>query len=200
MKKLMALLMVIGLSFSGTLLAGQEQGELEETDAEIQVEGIALPVVVEVGDQLLELNGTGIRRAFFRNFYVGALYLPEPMNDTAEIVSRHGHSRISLNFIRDVSLSRMKGALDDGFEDNTPTDQREALADEIEKFKGLFSPPKEGDRINIDYDPARGTIVSINGEEKGVVEGADFNLAVLRIFLGESPADRNLRDGMLGID
>ncbi|WP_406672618.1 chalcone isomerase family protein, partial [Natronospira sp.] len=180
-------------------LLAQDQ-ELEALEREVVVEGITLPVAVEVGDHLLELNGTGIRRAFFRNFYVGALYLPEPMSSTAEIISRHGASRISLNFIRDVSLSRMQGALDDGFEDNTPAEARAELADEIEQFKSFFTPPKEGDRINIDYDPDRGTIVTVNGEEQGVVEGAEFNLAVLRIFLGENPADSNLRDGMLGLD
>jgi len=190
------LLLFLALPVMGQQAAQQEEGG----DQTVEIEGFTLPLLVEVGEHELELNGTGIRRAFFRNYYLGALYLPERMDSTAEIISRHGASRISLNFIRDVSLSRMQGALEDGFDDNTPAEDRERLGDEIETFKGFFEPPKSGDRIDIDYDPDRGTIVSINGDEKGVVEGSDFNLAVLRIFLGENPADRNLRDGMLGVD
>jgi len=201
MKKRLILLAILTLALSTPLLAQDQAAQPHsEADRTVEVEGFSLPAEVEIGEHTLGLNGTGIRRAFFRNYYLGALYLPEPMGSLGEIISRHGPSRISLNFIRDVSLSRMQSALDDGFEDNTPAEDREALAEEIEAFKSFFEPPTEGDRIDIDYDPERGTIVSINGEEKGVVEGAEFNLAVLRIFLGEDPADANLRDGMLGLD
>ncbi|MCP1728583.1 hypothetical protein J2T60_002597 [Natronospira proteinivora] len=201
MKKRLALLAILALAFTSPLMAEEQSAQPHgEADRTVEIEGFSLPAEVEIGEKTLGLNGTGIRRAFFRDYYLGALYLPEPMSSTAEIISRHGPSRISLNFIRDVSLSRMQSALEDGFEDNTPASEREALAEEIETFKDFFEPPQEGDRIDIDYDPERGTIVSINGEEKGVVEGAEFNLAVLRIFLGENPADTDLRDGMLGMD
>jgi hypothetical protein len=191
--------LLAGLFLSSSLIA-QEATQVGEGEREVMVEGIGIPAQVTVGGTELGLNGTGIRRAFFRNFYVGALYLVEPMSDLGEIASREEASRISLNFIRDVSINRMRGALEDGFENNTPAEEREAFADEIEAFKSFFEPPTQGDRIDIDFDPERGTIVSINGEEKGVVENTDFHIAVLRIFLGENPADDNLRDGMLGID
>ncbi|MDQ2069662.1 chalcone isomerase family protein [Natronospira bacteriovora] len=199
MKNFSLLGLLAALTFSASVMA-QEAVPATEADREVMVEGIGIPAHVTVGGTELGLNGTGIRRAFFRNFYVGALYLTEPMSSLSEIVSRNETNRIALHFIRDVSISRMRGALDDGFENNTPAEEREAFSGEIEAFKSFFEPPTQGDRIDIDFDPERGTIVTINGEEKGVIENTDFHVAVLRIFLGENPADNNLRDGMLGVD
>lgn len=44
-----------------------------------------------------------------------------------------------------------------------------------------------------------GTRLTINGEEKGVIAGADFYSALLDIWLGDEPADDDLKDAMLGI-
>jgi hypothetical protein len=50
-----------------------------------------------------------------------------------------------------------------------------------------------------DFIPGTGTRVTINGEEKGVIEGADFYAALLDIWLGDEPADDDLKDAMLGM-
>jgi len=55
-----------------------------------------------------------------------------------------------------------------------------------------------GDIVLLDYVPGKGTAVKINGVEKGIVEGEDFNKALLDIWLGEEPADDGLKDAMLG--
>jgi len=59
---------------------------------------------------------------------------------------------------------------------------------------------KKGDRIVIDYLPERGTQVTVKGNLKGVIPGEDFNQALLRVWLGDEPADKGLREGMLGED
>ncbi len=40
--------------------------------------------------------------------------------------------------------------------------------------------------------------MTINGEEKGIIEGDDFYAALLDIWLGEEPADEDLKEAMLG--
>ena len=56
---------------------------------------------------------------------------------------------------------------------------------------------KEGDVILLDYTAA-GTQVSLNGKALGVVEGAAFNQALLRVWLGGNPVDASLKKAMLG--
>jgi hypothetical protein len=202
MRRIFTITAVLALAalFAATAAAqaareGAAQGE------RVMFEGVTLPGSVSVGDHELIMNGYGLRRAAFRvRVYVGALYLTEPMRSTGEIVARHGPSRIALHMLRDVGRDRLTGAWDDGFRNNTPSEQLAEMEDEVTRFKALFADASEGDRIYIDYIPDDGTRVTINDEERGTIEGAAFNQAVLRIFLGDNPADRNLRDGMLGSD
>jgi len=40
----------------------------------------------------------------------------------------------------------------------------------------------------------------MNGEVKGVIAGADFYTALLDVWLGDEPADEDLKEAMLGED
>lgn len=50
----------------------------------------------------------------------------------------------------------------------------------------------------VDLLPGDETRVSINNEVRGSVTGADFQQALLKIWLGDAPADADLKRGMLG--
>jgi len=53
--------------------------------------------------------------------------------------------------------------------------------------------------VNFDYTPDAGTRISVNGQPRGnAIPGADFFPAMLRIWLGDKPADESLKKGMLG--
>ena len=56
---------------------------------------------------------------------------------------------------------------------------------------------KEGDVIVLDLS-STGTQVSLNGKVLGTVEGAAFNQALLRVWLGKEPVDEALKKAMLG--
>jgi len=47
------------------------------------------------------------------------------------------------------------------------------------------------------YAEAATTQVQINGELKGSIAGADFNRALLKVWLGDEPADTDLKQAML---
>ena len=52
--------------------------------------------------------------------------------------------------------------------------------------------------MQLDYIPDTGTRITVNGEEKLTIPGADFFSALLHIWLGNKPVDGRLRDAMLG--
>ena len=58
---------------------------------------------------------------------------------------------------------------------------------------------KAGDTFTIDWVPGKGTVVSVKGVPQGdpIKEQAFFN-ALMRIWLGPSPADYKLKDALLG--
>ncbi len=158
----------------------------------IQVEGVAQPLV---------LNGAGVRKKFFFKIYIGALYLPSPSHAPREIIESKGAKRVMMHFLYDeVAQAKLTEGWWSGFRANQDAQALAALRDRIERFAGLFGDAKAGDRIWIDYLPGRGTRVTINGREKGVVPGADFNRALLRIWLGAEPVTGDLKQAMLGLE
>jgi len=57
---------------------------------------------------------------------------------------------------------------------------------------------KPGDIITLDYLPASGTRITVNGTGRGTIAGVAFNRALLKIWLGKDPLQDDLKKGMLG--
>jgi hypothetical protein len=147
----------------------------------------------------LQLNGIGFRSKFFFKIYIGALYTMNRAASRDEVVSQPGPKRVLMHFVYDeVEREKLVSAWNDGFEANTSPGQLETLRSRIDQFNALFPTVHAGDVVLLDYIPDTGTRVTINGEVRGVIKGADFNTALLDIWLGEEPADENLKEAMLG--
>ncbi len=52
--------------------------------------------------------------------------------------------------------------------------------------------------VLIDFLPGSGTRITFNGAVRGTIAGEDFSRALLRIWLGENPADADLKKALLG--
>ncbi len=165
-----------------------------------QLDDVSLPdsVTLDGTDAVLQLNGMGYRTKFIFKVYVGALYTESKVNSRDAVQALKGPKRIALHMVRKVSREKMTAALNEGFEENTSKKQLEKLQSRQKIFNSYFPDLKIGDVILIDFIPATGTRVTINGEEKGIIEGADFSLALVDVWLGEEPADDDLKDAMLG--
>ena len=58
---------------------------------------------------------------------------------------------------------------------------------------------RRGEVLEIEYRPAQGTRVLRGGQALGTdIPGADFNEAMLGIWLGEHPSDDKLKANLLG--
>ena len=98
----------------------------------------------------------------------------------------------------EVSKEKLVGGWNDGFENNHTKDELKKLKAQINQFNSLFINVKKGDIININFIPTTGTSVVINGKTVGLVEGDNFFTALLKIWLGDDPADSDLKNAMLG--
>jgi len=167
-----------------------------------QLGDVDLPdsITLEGTDQLLQLNGMGYRTKFVFKVYVGALYTESKADSRDEIQSLDGPKRIVMHMVHDeVSREKMNAAWLEGFEDNNTDEQFGRLKSRLETFIALFPDLKAGDVIYLDYIPSSGTLVTFNGEKKPVIEGSDFYTALLDVWLGEEPADDDLKDALLGL-
>lgn len=147
----------------------------------------------------LPLHGAGLREKFFFDIYVGALYLPTTEQSAERILGTDQPGRIDMHFVYDeVSRQKLATAWEEGFAANNPDAVLDPLGERIDRFIDLFPDATEGDRFTLEYVPADGTEVRINGERVGTIEGGAFFRALLAVFLGPEPPDSDLRRGMLG--
>ena len=157
-----------------------------EHDVGVQV-GIGRPGVVVVERSREQATGLDLRTAS------GA--------DAGAIVSADEPMAITLHIISDkITSDRMVEATEEGFEHSTGGNTA-PLKESIDAFMAFFREPiANGDVFEIGYVPPSGEIrVSKNGEPKGAVPGGlPFKRAVFGIWLGDKPAQKSLRDQMLG--
>ena len=165
------------------------------------VAGVDLPDTLQVANETLALNGAGVRTTYFIYLYVGALYLQSASADANAIVNADEPMAITLHIISDkITSDRMVAATEEGFEHSTGGDTA-PLKDSIDAFMAHFREPiANGDVFEIGYAPPSGEIqVSKNGQPRGAVPGGlPFKRAVFGIWLGDKPAQKSLRDQMLG--
>lgn len=164
-----------------------------------EIAGIQVPETVTVEGTPLILNGAGIRRKFFFKIYLGALYLKNRQTTTNAVLTADNPRSVRMHFIyKEVSANQLVDAWNDGFKGNSSDKELAALKTRIEEFNALFPAVHSGDTVNIDFLTDGTTAVRINGARRGTVSGADFQKAVLKIWLGDDPADGSLKQAMLG--
>ncbi|MDH5473564.1 MAG: chalcone isomerase family protein [Gammaproteobacteria bacterium] len=149
----------------------------------------------------LQLNGIGIRYKFFFKIYIAALYLEEKSNDITRIIESDQAKRVLMHFVYDkVEKEKLVAAWLEGFEANLSKDDFKSLESRINMFNSLFETVETGDVVLLDFIPGKGTRVISKGQEKGLIEGADFYAALLKIWLGDEPVDKELKDALSGTD
>ena len=165
----------------------------------MEVGDVTLPDSLKAGEDTLLLNGAGLRKKFVIKVYAGGLYLKQKDTDPVKIINEDAPMAIRMHFIHDgVSSKKLVDAWNKGFMNGTRGNIA-PIQTEIDQFNGFFTEEaKKNDVYDIIYVPEQGVSVFIQGKLKGIVKGLDFKKAVFSIWLGEKPADANLKKGMLG--
>lgn len=168
-----------------------------------EFEGIQLPDSARIaeGNAELVLNGAGVRTRFLFRVYVGALYVQKKTGAAHAVISDAGAKRIALYMLRELSAAQFVSALEEGLKNNHSAEDLAKLDAPIKQLRAVFDAVKTaraGDVVLIDYLPGSGTRITINGAVKSTIAGDEFNRALLRIWLGDNPADRDLKKGLLG--
>ena len=166
----------------------------------LEIKGVKVDEKVQVGGNALVLNGAGIRTKMVFKVYVAALYLTQKQTDANAVISDTGNKRVSMHFLRELDAETLLKGMNEGFTDNNNAAEMSEIEPQMKQFRDMMTSAKEvkkGDMIVLDFTSA-GTQVNINGKSLGQVEGAVFNQALLKVWLGEKPVDASLKKAMLG--
>ncbi|NMH65523.1 chalcone isomerase family protein [Shewanella salipaludis] len=153
---------------------------------------------LDLGAQRLQLNGAGVRSKFFIDLYVGSLYLPQAETETEQVLEAP-LAVIRLNITSGmISSQKMQAAIIEGFDKATHEDTGEIEA-QIASFMALFGDEiKEGDQFTLAADKQLGVTAYKNGAPQATIAGDAFRRALLKIWLGDEPAQKSLKQAMLG--
>jgi len=164
--------------------------------------GVTVEPRTRVEGHELALNGAGIRSRFMIKIYVAALYVVEPSNKVAVILGQPGSKRMMLTLLRDVSADTLLDGMRAGLKKNLTANELTAIDPQNEQLAAIFravGEGKKGDRIALDWVPTQGTVIRINGVTRGQpISGETFYSSLLKIWLGDHPAQEDLRDDLLG--
>ena len=162
------------------------------------VAGVKIPDA----DQQLLLNGAGLRTRVFFQIYAIGLYLPEKKAVAADAIGMAGAKRIAMYMLRDVDADDFAEALTDGMKNNASEAEMKALEPRLKQLVAIMVEVKEakkGQRITLDWLPAGGTQVAVDGKAAGApIQGEDFYRALLKIWLGDNPVQADLKKALLG--
>ena len=168
----------------------------------VEVEGVKFEPTVQVGGAALQLNGAGLRTRVFFKVYVAGLYVPQKANNAAALLAQKGPRRVAITMLRNVDSDTFSASLVEGLKNNLSEAQFTGFKAQIDALNANFKAAgeaKKGDAIHLEFAPEGGTRVIVNGKAQGsAIAGEEFFAAVLRIWLGDKPADADLKKGMLG--
>ncbi|WP_241073218.1 chalcone isomerase family protein [Achromobacter insuavis] len=168
--------------------------------ADVEVAGVRVPEQLSEGGHALVLNGAGLRTKFVVKVYVAALYASARSQDAKALIDSNEPRRMRLQLLRDVDSKSLDTALQEGLRDNTDKQEHAALQQHANRLSALMAEigsAREGDVIDLDFD-ARGVTITDNGKQRGRIDDPAFARALLRVWLGDNPAQSSLKKALLG--
>ena len=187
--------------FIAALLAALLQPFAARAQA-VDVAGVKYETVQDVGGQKLQLNGAGIRYKAIFKVYTAGLYLGSKAATTDAVLAAAGAKRLEIHMLREIDGNELGKLFTKGMEQNTPREEFMKSINGVLRIAEIFASRKSlnaGEYFSVDYIPGTGSVVMLNGKTMGEpIREPEFFSALLRIWLGKSPADDQLKDALLG--
>lgn len=154
--------------------------------------GLHAPNILPFVGHTLLLNGEGRRIKHFLVLYGCALYLPEPGVPYEEIskLNRPVAFRVNITFNMlpaDMPLSWL-------------LELKHAITEhEFQTLQALYGDLVAGDVVVIGYDPAKGTMVTVNDDQRLTVENGFLMRAFISLWISDDPISQELRTKLLSL-
>lgn len=157
---------------------------------------------IELKGTALVHNGSGIRYKAVFKVYEASLYLTRKAGTPDEVMAAPGPKRLHIQMLREIDAGELGKLFTRGVEDNALKGEMSRLVPGLIRMGQVFSDQKKlksGDTFSIDWIPGQGTLITVKGVQQGEpFKEPEFFAALMRIWLGNSPADWQLKDALLG--
>ncbi|MGE5451869.1 MAG: chalcone isomerase family protein [Acidobacteriota bacterium] len=186
----------LSLSLACAALASQPAHAVQE------VAGVKFEDWYSLAGQQLQLNGAGLRKMMIIKVYAVGLYVPHRDGNFNALLTQAGPKSIHVVLLRDVDASRLTDALISGVEANSTSAELAVLKSRLDDMAANLrktGEAREGAVVKIEFVPNQGTTVISDGRVViKDIPGEDFFRGLMKIWLGEHPADKDLKGHLLG--
>lgn len=167
----------------------------------IDVTGVKIANGKHIDGHNLVLNGAGVRSLALFKVYVAALYVTHKTNRAEDIINSSLPQCVELVMKRNLDTSMIISSFRDAIKQNLSKEElhtQEPRLAELDKAISAFRQVKEGDRLILDFAGDGTTRVWFNEQLKETIHGAALSRTLLKIWLGQKPAQDNLKKALLG--
>jgi len=167
-----------------------------------EVAGVKFDDTLQLANSKLQLNGAGVRYKFVVKVYAAGLYLASKATTAEAVLAAPGPKRIRIVMLREIDGNELGKLFTRGMEDNNSREDFSKSIPGTIRMSEVFSTRKRlfpGEHFSVDWVPGVGTQVVVMGKPTGdPIKEPEFFAALMRIWLGKSPADAQLKDALLG--
>lgn len=189
---------ILFFALAATSLALPLTSSAQTTD----VAGVKFEASPQVAGTKLLLNGAGVRYKAVFKVYAAALYLNAKATTPEAVLAAPGPKRMQIVMLRDIDGNELGKLFTRGMQDNAPREEFSKSIAGTMKMSDIFSARKKlltGESFSIDWLPGTGTVIMVNGKPAAEpIKEPEFYSAMMKIWLGKSPADAQLKDALLG--
>jgi Chalcone isomerase-like len=158
-----------------------------ETAVARSIAGVDLPNQVKVDGHVLALRSCGVRDTLWVEHYVAAMYLPADAPAAPAMLDPDSPMAILLHITSTAMLP-----------EDVPEQWREPLRKELSseplsKVREAYSRLSVGDRVQLNYSPKAGVIISVNGTVVSETASRSLIDSMLRTWAGKDPIAGKLR-------
>lgn len=165
-----------------------------------RLEGQNFDNTTALAGRTLRLNGVGLRGVAWIKAFVAGLYLTAPSKDGNQILSMPGPKRLRLKIMLEAPSRELSKSLQSRAS-KEPEAVRQAMGARVKALSALIDgldKVRPGDVLDLDYLPDVGVQLRYNDQNVGQpVEGEDLYRVVLKIFVGDRPVDKRMKEGLL---
>ena len=162
----------------------------------VTIRGVEFEEKIKIEGKELALHGVGLLKwKYLLKVYQVALYKPKQVPVT-QILEKDAPKRLEYYFFIDMKASDFQ---DTGFElmaRNVGREKAESLSTELKELNRLYRDVNEGQRYTLTYLPGMGLEMALDGKVLGRVDGDEFAVSYLSIWLGPDPVSEDLKEGM----
>jgi hypothetical protein len=145
-----------------------------------------MPDTLRSRGHLFRLNGVAVYRKFGIKVLTAGLWLDHRERNPATILRSDLPRRYVTHFYHEVSANRIREEWKKGLEANTPNATPTVRA-QFRTLYGWIRDFSPGDEITVTYLPGEGSLVEIQGTDRGLLPGKGFADAYFGCALGPKP-------------